>query len=108
MGDRGENENEIEQSENELTGETEETNQVTGDNAEEEEEEDQPPPLEDIDDGDNETEDSTTEPVAMETTTTKEDDTGRAISIKRFFYGLFIRYPFYPTTITKRCHTLVI
>lgn len=79
MGDRGETETEIEQSENELTGETnDETEQETTND------EDQPPPLEDIDDDDDEDdekemEDSVTEPVAIQTptSTVDENDAGR-------------------------------
>lgn len=105
LGDRGENESQITESENDLMG----------DNNEETEQEpinddgDQPPPLEDIDDEEeeNEMEDSATESVPMPTII-KENDTGRSISIERLFNNLFIRYPIYPATITKRCDTFVI
>ena len=103
LGDRGEDETQITQSENELTGEdNEETEQEPMND------EDQPPPLEDIDDEEeSEIEDSATESVPMPTIT-KENDAGRSISIGRLFNNLFIRYPIYPATITKRCDTFVI
>lgn len=107
LGDRGENETQITQSESELTGENnEEIGEENNEDIEEEStnDEDQPPPLEDIDDEEeNEIEDSATESVP-----TKENDAGRSISIGRLFNNLFIRYPIYPATITKRCDTFVI
>jgi hypothetical protein len=87
LGDRGENEVDIQQSENELHGEMEITNQENEDNVQEEvNDEDEPPPLEDIDEPEIENENETIEPenkiiepvtdtVAIEKP--KEDDIGR-------------------------------
>ncbi len=73
LGDRGENEGEIEQSENELTAETKDHEE------EQTNDEDVPPPLEDIDESESEEENEIIEPstetVAMEKP--KEDDTGK-------------------------------
>ncbi|CAM4782177.1 unnamed protein product [Rotaria magnacalcarata] len=55
LGDRGENENEIQQSENELTSEKETDDQEQENNI------DEPPPLEDVDESDTEDEDETIE-----------------------------------------------
>jgi hypothetical protein len=96
LGDRGENEADIQQSENELTDEIKDNEQETIDS------EDQPPPLEDIDDSEDEKENETIEPIAKEETKeeTKEDDTGRYSSRKKKDYPIsylsdipFIRPP---------------
>jgi hypothetical protein len=101
LGDRGENEVEIQQSENELTKEIEDNEQEPIND------EDQPPPLEDIDDSEIEKENEIIDSIAKEET--KEDDTGRFSSLKkRLSYILFIRYSIYPTTITKCRYTFVI
>ncbi len=92
LGDRGENEVEIQQSENELTKEIEDNEQEPIND------EDQPPPLEDIDDSEIEKENEIIDSIAKEET--KEDDTGRFSSLKKKDYPIsylsdipFIRPP---------------
>ncbi len=87
LGDRSENEVDIEQSENELHGEMEITNQENEDDVQDEvNDEDEPPPLEDIDEPEIENENETIEPenkIIEPVTDTaaiekpKEDDIGR-------------------------------
>jgi len=80
LGDRGENEGDIQHSENELTGEIEITNQETEDNEQEQiNDENEPPPLEDIDESETEKENEIIESVTniIETEKPKEDDIGR-------------------------------
>lgn len=88
LGDRGENENDIQQSENDLTGEN---------NQEEKTDEENVPPLEDIDESESEEEKEEDEIIVPETNIveiekTKEDDIGKFSSIKRFFSSNIIFY----------------
>ncbi|CAF5171224.1 unnamed protein product, partial [Rotaria sp. Silwood1] len=78
LGDRGENQNDIEQTENELTGDKETDNEEDENNEQEPiNDEDEPPPLEDVDESDiekeNELIDTVTDTVSIEKP--KEDDT---------------------------------
>ncbi|CAF3589057.1 unnamed protein product [Rotaria sp. Silwood1] len=78
LGDRGENQNDIEQTENELTGDKEIDNEENENNEQESiNDEDEPPPLEDVDESDiekeNELIDTVTDTVSIEKP--KEDDT---------------------------------
>ena len=80
LGDRGENENDIQQSENELNGGTEIIDQENEDNEQEEiNDGDEPPPLEDMDESESEQENEIIEPVKdnVEVEKAKEDDVGR-------------------------------
>lgn len=91
LGDRGESEADIQQSENELHGEMETTNEGNENDVQEEEvndddDDDEPPPLEDIDEPEveneiikPETENKIIEPVTDTVTIEKpkEDDIGR-------------------------------
>jgi len=74
LGDRGETEGDIQQSENDITGETEIINQEEQIN-----DEDEPPPLEDIDESEIEKENeiipSVTDNIEIEKS--NEDDIGR-------------------------------
>lgn len=108
LGDRGENETDIQESENDLTGET---------NQEENTSEDIPPPLEDIDQSEDEEEENETEQedkIVEIPSKPKEDDIGKSSSKELFFLYhqisciLFIRHSVYPSTITKCCDAFVI
>jgi len=74
LGDRGETEDDIQQSENNITGETEITNQEEQEQ-EQINDEDEPPPLEDIDELENEIIEPVTDTVQIEKS--KDDDIGK-------------------------------
>jgi hypothetical protein len=76
LGDRGETEDDIQQSENNITGETEITNQEEQEQEQEQiNDEDEPPPLEDIDESENEIIEPVTDTVQIEKS--KDDDIGK-------------------------------
>jgi hypothetical protein len=115
LGDRGENEVDIQQSENELSGETEITNQLDEDKVDEEEQmndddDDEPPPLEDIDEPEVEKENEIIEQIIniSAVDNPKEDDIGMiCLFIEYSILFLSIRYSIYSTTTSEYCGSFI-